>query len=177
MSNTTIEKLEDLDFVIQDYIYLSGKKDVEVDKEIYNNFWQIMFSPDLIKDVTLFDLQDFVYKLFQKRTEQIKELGIESHVTFYMWFDDMIGQLCFNLLSGEAANLPFKCTLNVVDSPDFILKNFLEEEKKAVERGGHLLFEDMVILEPGDEGWDDEMWYKNSDPKDYTLDVYVITIP
>lgn len=35
MSNITVEKLEDLDFVIQDYIYLSGKKDMDVEKEIY----------------------------------------------------------------------------------------------------------------------------------------------
>ena len=85
MSNTTIEKLKDLDFIIQDYIYLSGEKDVEFEKEIYNNFWQIMFSRDLIKRLTLFDLQNFIYKLFQKRTEQIKELNIQSGVTFYMF--------------------------------------------------------------------------------------------
>lgn len=175
MSNTTIEKLEDLDFIIQDYIYLSGKKDVDIDKEIYNNFWEIMFSHDLTKTLTLFDLQEFIYKLFRKRTEQIKELGIDSPVTFYLWFNG-IGQLCFNLLSGENANLPFQCSLNIVDSSDFILKKFLEEEKKAAEKGGHLLFEDMVILEPGDEGWDDESWYEDND-LEYVQDVYVTTIP
>ena len=174
MSNTTIEKLEDLDFVIQDYIYLSGKKDMDVEKEIYNNFWEIMFSHDLIKTLTLFDLQDFIYKLFQKRTEQIKELGITSSVTFYMWFND-IGQLCFNLLSGENATLPFRCTLNIVDSSDFILKRFLEEEKKAAEKGGHLLYEDMVILEPGDEGFGEIE--EEKDPKSFVLDIYVTTIP
>lgn len=175
MSNTTIEKLEDLDFIIQDYIYLSGKRDAELDREIYNNFWQIMFSQDLIKRLTLFDLQDFIYKLVEKRTEQIKELGIESGVTFYMWFDN-IGQLCFNLLSGENANLPFRCTLNIVDSSDLILEKFLKEEKKAAEKGGHLLFEDMVILEPGDEGFDDDSWYESTDSKLVVLDVYVTTI-
>ena len=172
MSNTTIEKLEDFDFIIQDYIYLSGKAGIELDKEIYNNFWQIMFSQDLIKKLTLFDLQDFIDKLLQKRLEQIKKFDIESGVTFYMWFDPMLGQLCFNFISGKNVRPPFGCKLNIVKSSDFILKNFLEEEKKAVDKGGRLLFEDMKIIEPGDESWGDD-----DDDESWIQDVYIKKFP
>lgn len=172
MSNTLIEQLEDLDFVIQDYIYLSGRKGVDTEKEIYNNYWEIMFSQKLVKEMTLFDLQEFIYKLFSKREQQVKELGITSPITFYMWFNQ-IGQLCFNLLSGENINLPFRCTLKYIDSADVVLKKFLEEEKKAAEKGGHLLFEDMVILKPGDEGFGE---IEEEDPLSFTQEVYATTI-
>lgn len=177
MSDTVIEKLEDLDFIIQDYIYLSGQKGVNINEETFNNMWAFSLSEDFAQSTKLIDLKKFLSDLLKRRKEQIKELNIESKITFYMWIDEMLTQLRFNFISGEVANLPFKCTLNIVDSPDFILQRFLKESKKTAEKGGGLLFEDMIILEPGDEGWDDEMWYKNSDPKDYTLDVYVITIP
>ena len=61
MSNTVIEKLEDLDFIIQDNIYLSGKPGADLDKEIFNNMWGFSFSEDCIEDITFSDLQNFLY--------------------------------------------------------------------------------------------------------------------
>ena len=172
MSYTTIEKLKYLDFIIQDYIYLSGQANVDLDKEIYNNFWQIMFSDEIVKDVTLFDLQNFLYKLFQKRKEQINELNIKSDVIFYLLVEEVTRQLCFNLISGNVRPT-FGCTLNILASPDPILKKFLEDEKMYAQQGGNLLFKDMIFLEPGDEGYDEE---EERDPKSYICDVYVTQI-
>ncbi len=172
-SYTTIKKIKDFDFIIQDYIYLSGKRGFNVKNETYNNLWNIMLSDAFIKKATLADLQNFFHALLKKRKEQIKALPIKSDVTFYMWVDELGRRLCFNLVSGRNFFPPTECTLNIVKTPELILQKFLDDEKKYLAQGGHILFKDMKFFEPGDPGFDD---IDEPDPKDGIQDVYVTTI-
>lgn len=77
-------------------------------------------------------------------------------------------QLRFNLLSGKDIALPFGCIANRVSSPDIIFKKYLDDARRAVERGGHILFSDMKeIFGDDDDGEDEEV---------FVLDIYVTTI-
>jgi hypothetical protein len=53
--------------------------------------------------------------------KQITEISATSVATFYLWFDQQSSQLCFNLLSSDNIELPFGCTVNIVESSDIIL--------------------------------------------------------
>ncbi len=173
MSYTTIESFKDFNFIIQDDIYLSGKKDVDLDKEVYNNCWKFSLGDNFIKECTIVDLEKFFKLLFKQRKKQIKTLNLQSDVTFYLWIDELARQLRFNFISGKNVRPPFGCTLHILKTPDPILKKFLNDEKKYHEQGGHILFKDMKFFEPGDPGFDD---IDEPDPKDWIQDVYVTTI-
>ncbi|MBP6869429.1 hypothetical protein KBC04_00885 [Candidatus Babeliales bacterium] len=168
MSSTLISKLIDFEFIINDNIYLSGSS-LGFKEEIYNNFWQISFDEGLIQKINLKNLNNFLDTLLTKRSEQIGEISSTSVATFYLWFDEQSSQLCFNLLSGKNIELPFGCTLHVVDNPDFIFNKCIQGLRHPA-----LSFDNIEIIERGDPRWDDEE--DDFDPKKYVLDIYVTTL-
>ena len=173
MNYITIEKLEDLDQLLEMDIYLTGNHENQLEELRYNT-WEISFDYELIKQLTLSDLKNFIFDLINKRSEQVQELRISGGATFYMWFDEMSCQLCFDVLSGRNIELPFGCTVHVVKSCEIILKNFLKKAKLAADRGSHISFDDIKFLEPGDEGYG--VVEEERDPKSFVGDVYVTTI-
>lgn len=166
MSNTLISKLNDFEFIINDDIYLSGSPLI-VKEETYNNFWQISFDEKLLKKITVKDLNKFLETLLKKRSEQIAKMSNEFVATFYLWFDEQSAQLCFNLLSGEDIELPFACTVRLVDFADIVFNKCINEAQNPA-----MGWDQIEIIEPGDPSWDDE----DHDPKKYILDVYVTTL-
>lgn len=173
MNYITIEKLEDLEQLLNVDIYLTEKEE-DQEEELRYNTWEISFDHELIKKLTLSELKNFIFDLINKRAEQVKELGLRQGATFYMWFDEMSCQLCFDVLSGRDIQLPFRCTVHIVKSCELILRKFLEKAKEAAERGSDIGFEDIKFLEPGDEMFGE---IEEEDPKSFVQDVYVIMIP
>ncbi|AOZ90756.1 hypothetical protein [Paenibacillus crassostreae] len=45
---------------------------------------------------------------------------------FYLWFDWMASQLRFNLISNVNEHLPFQCEIEILDSMEEIINEFLE---------------------------------------------------
>jgi len=174
MNYIAIENLKDLDQLLMVDIHLTGKKE-DQEQELRYNTWEISFDNELMQHLALSDLKMFIFNLIKTRAEQVKELKLSSGATFYMWFDEMSFQLCFDVLSGRNIELPFRCTVHVVKSYETILEKFLENAKKAAERGSHIPFEDITFLEPGDEGFGEIE--EEKDPKSWIQDVYVTTIP
>lgn len=172
MNNIAIEKIDDLDQLLNFDIYLTGKYKDQMTELAYNT-WQISFDNMLIQQLKLADLKYFIAKLIKERSLQVERLGTTKHATFYMWVDQMSLQLCFDILSGKNIKLPFNCTVHVIKDYDIILKNFLKKAKKAAQRGCHIPLEDITFLEPGDPGFGQEI---TSEPKDWIQDVYVTTI-
>lgn len=173
MNYITIEKLEDLNQLLEVDIYLTGKLEC-MQEELEYNTWGIMFDTKLVQELSVSTLKSFMFELINKRSEQVEYLGLVTGATFYMWFDEMSCQLCFDVLSGRDIKLPFRCTVRIVKNCETILKTFLEEAKEVAKRGSDIGFEDIKFLEPGDEGFGE---IEEQDPKSFIQEVYVTTIP
>lgn len=169
MSSTLIIQLTDLDFIINDDIYLSGSS-LGFEKEVYHNFWQISFDQDVALKLKKSDLEKFFDQLLEKRFEQIDAISKDMPVTFYMWVDEMSTQICFDFISGKNPILPFGCKLNMVADQNIIVDQYL----KSLSCGGVIPYEEIVFYEKGDPEFDD---IDDDDyTKNYVLDVYAVVV-
>jgi len=174
MSHHNIQKLSDLDFVINDTITLVGHNNA-IEKEIYHNMWAIDFDNDFIKTITSQDLCVFLTQLLEQRSAQIAKNYPHLKATFYLWHDELAEQLRFNILSGANITLPFRCKTNFISTPVPIIQAFL---KDAQAENHPLDFENFTFLNPGDPGWDEfDDDDEEEDISQQTITVYVITLP
>ncbi len=171
MSTAHINSKLILQEIINEEIFITG--DITQQKEeLYHNTWQMWFEKEFLKTLSLVDLQDFLEKLIQKRSQQTIEAN-KGYTTFYLWYSGQSATLCFDILSGKNIKLPFGCTVNIVHNPDIILSTFLKEEQADITP---LSFENFKFFEPGDPGWD-EFDNDDEDEEEYVLDVYVTVLP
>lgn len=171
MSHYHIQKLSDLDFILNDEIMLLGNTN-NIDEEIYHNMWIIDIELEFGKQMKLQDLTKFIKNLLHNRSLQVQKKYPGARATFYLWYDPQSVQLKFNILSGEKITLPFGCTINIHNSPLSILKTFLDD----IHSDPHpLSWESFTIINPGDPRWDDDD--DNAGSLDWKQDVYVTTLP
>lgn len=169
MSHYCIQKLSDLDFILNDEIMLFGNIN-SIDEEIYHNMWIIDIEREFCKKIALQDLTMFIKNLLQNRSLQVESKYPGAKATFYLWYDPQSIQFRFNILSGENITLPFGCKLNILNSYETILQKFLTEAQSEINA---LSWGNMKILNPGDPAWDDD----EDDRIDWVQDVYVTTLP
>ena len=100
MNHITVNELSDLQIIIEEPIYISGKQSL-LYKEIYHNMWTLTFSDTLAQEMQLQDLIQFVSNLLKKRTLQLLDINPKLTATFYLWFDKQAFQLRLNLISGD----------------------------------------------------------------------------
>jgi hypothetical protein len=124
------QDVADLKQIIDNPIFITGNSSLQ-DQEIARNMWCLSIDPDVIKTIAVNDLVDFVSSLLNKRTQQIIDAGVIHPAIFYMWFDEMAAQLRFNIISDFGKKLPFGCQLDIVDSPQPILEDFLASHYHA----------------------------------------------
>jgi hypothetical protein len=120
----------DLKFIIDSPILITGNSSLQ-NEETAINMWSLSIDPDSIKIITINDFVGFVSSLLSKRTQQIVDAGVTHPDIFYMWFDEMADQLRFNIISYFGQKLPFGCQLEIVDSPQSILEDFLTSRYHA----------------------------------------------
>ena len=169
MNYTTIEKHTDFQELFDIDILITGNPKKQRD-ELEHNTWCISFEQTFVKELALSDLQWFISTLVETRVQQLKKQHNHTPVTFYVWFEEVSLQLCFDFLSGKNIQLPFGRKLNLLSSVDPVLNQFLTEaqsEKNA------LSWENFTILEPGDPGFGED----EDDAPDWIQDVYVTTLP
>ena len=170
MSHTVIKKFSDLDFIIQDNIFLSGNTK-SIQKETYENMWEITFDKQFIAQISIEDLNAFLKKLLQNRSEQMKTRFSHNYATFYFWFDEQALQLRFNILSGKNIKLPFECKLKIEQTVDPIFIHFLSEAQRIAIHGN---LQDFIIIDRDDPRWDT---FEDIDPTSWTQPVYVKKLP
>jgi hypothetical protein len=125
---TTIHSLQNFKQIIESPIFITCDKRLQ-NVEISTNMWAISIDFKTLKHMSVDNLLEFIRTLLNKKKQQISQLNISCSVIFYMWFDEMATQLRFNVISGFDEKLPFGCEVNIVNSPDFILKNFLKSQR------------------------------------------------
>lgn len=155
MNNITITSKVDLLEVVAAPIVITNNIEVETDC----NMWTIGISGSLIDELSLKDLEDFISKLIKNRANQLRVLGINQAVIFYLWFDAQALQLRFNLISSINKPLPFGCKLIYLKTCIPILQDFITTTKKVM-----LQEEQVEYISREDD---------NDDEDDFVLNVYV----
>lgn len=116
---------KDLEEIIHDVIYI-GSSDSELQKEIETNMWCISISEEMSNKVNLTDFRGFIMNVIANRQNQINRSNKQNGLIFYLWFDSMVSQLRFNLISDSNKELPFRCKIQNVSEPDEIIDLFLK---------------------------------------------------
>jgi hypothetical protein len=159
MNSIEICKLEQFMRIIDDLLYLSGKQS----EEIYNNMWCITLEGDLVESINLEQLESFINRLIENRKQQLKYIDFQKDAVFYMWFDQQALQLRFNILTGNEKKLPFGCRIQLINSYDSILNNFIRSTKNVAQYA-----EEIQFFDKDDTDWDDD-----EIEEDYQLEVFV----
>lgn len=120
----TLCDAQDFNYILNESFVLTGN--VSKQKyEICNNTWAMAFAPPEILSITELDLLNLFNLLRGHIQKQLIDSGSKFCVTFYLWFDEQSGHLCFNVLSGRIKKLPFGCIVKIVPDPLSIIKSCL----------------------------------------------------
>jgi len=145
MNYLTAEKLTDLQHLMYLEIELIDKLTLS-SREIWLNTWCIEFTPDFLQKLIFNDLKKFIHDLVEARRKQVARLNHKPGAVFYVWYDQQNIELCCNILSGKNRALPFFANnVVIVDSPDFILRSYLNDAKKnAIKLQQEKIYQDDV---------------------------------
>jgi hypothetical protein len=146
MNYLTIHNLNDFKTIVKGTVFLTGQRSLE-EEEIHENMWAISFTKRFATKVTKQELLNCVNNLIRARQEQVSALGYPA--TFYIWHDGQAGQLCFNILSEHRTSLPFGSLVELQNSIDSILEEFLNACT------GFIPWGELEILDPN-KHYDDE---------------------
>ena len=159
MNYTVLYNVKDLDTILSAPILITGDMKMH-EREMEQNMCAISLADITPVPITHEVLLSFVVSLRNIIRERLHNNNISSSATFYMWFDEMAGQLRFNMLSGHVVQLPFGCHVEKISSVEQIIDAFLSS------RYLHGIPADELEA----DAWIDE---QDDDDEQYTLPVYV----
>ncbi len=110
---------------ISEPIYLTDKTS-EINAEINSNNWILSAPMDIISQTTTTDFLEFIQKVKDNYKNQLDKSTLDIDLIFYMWFDEMAGQLRFNFINSNHSKLPFGCKLTHLDRPEEIVDKYLK---------------------------------------------------
>ena len=125
MALNKVDFFNELSHQISDPIYLTDKTD-EINEEIKFNFWTISASPEIISQTSSIDYLEFIQRVKDEYKNQLNNSRLEIDLIYYLWFDEMSGQLCFNFINSNHATLPFNCKVEKAETPEEIINHYLQ---------------------------------------------------
>jgi hypothetical protein len=90
------------------------------------NLWTVAL-PDDRTDIGEDQLLEFVREAQRVRLLQATRAG-PAPVVFYVWHDEMAGQLCFSVARGTAGDIPFSARVELVSELRQIVRSYLGSE-------------------------------------------------
>ena len=122
---TEKEFFESIAYITSSEIYLTEKLDELVD-EMSNNNCYVNIELETINNVSNNKLINFIEKVILNRQLQLISSNKKISLIFYLWIDDLSGNLHFNFINSKHKQLPFNCKLKYVDSIHSIVNCFLD---------------------------------------------------
>lgn len=127
MTTNKTDFFSDLSNQISEPLYLTDKTS-EVNEEINYNHWILSASADIISQTTTIDFLEFIQKVKDNYKNQLDKSQLDIDLIFYLWFDEMAGQLHFNFINSNHDKLPFGCKLKYTDRPEEIVDQYLKSK-------------------------------------------------
>ncbi len=112
---------------ISEPLYLTDKTD-EINEEIYHNHSSLSAPTDIISQMTTSDFLDFIQKVKDNYKNQLNKSQLNIDLIFYMWFDELAGQIRFNCINSNHVKLPSNCKLKHIDRPEEIIEKYLNSQ-------------------------------------------------
>jgi hypothetical protein len=127
MTTNKTDFFSDLSNQISETLYLTDKTD-EVNEEINYNHWILSAPADIISQTTTIDFLEFIQKVKDNYKNQLDKSQLDIDLLFYLWFDEVAGQLRFNFINSNHNKLPFGCKLKYTDKPEEIVDQYLKSK-------------------------------------------------
>jgi hypothetical protein len=127
MTPNKTDFFNDLSNQISESLYLTDKTD-EVNEEINNNHWILSFPEVMVSQSTTNDFLEFLQKVKDNSKFQLDKSQLDVDLIFYLWFDEMVGQLSFNFINSNHEKLPFSCKLKYTEKPEEIVDQYLKSK-------------------------------------------------
>ncbi len=112
---------------IAEKIFLTDETS-EVQNEIYENMLSFTVSKDQRANLTITDFINFLYRIKKNRKSQLIVSKTNSDLIYYIWYDEMAGQLRINFINANHSKLPFGAELEFTSNEVEIVNGFLESE-------------------------------------------------
>ena len=96
----------------------------QINEEIYHNCIQVGLPIEITAKLSFVDVKDFLEAVKKNRRAQLNKSNIKSGLIYYVWYDEMAGQLRLNFINSNHLELPFRCQLNFMPE-DFIINSYL----------------------------------------------------
>jgi hypothetical protein len=97
-------------------------------EEIFNNCIYIGMTHELAQEISVDEMLAYLSKVKNNRHNQLIDSNIQFNLIYYVWFDEMAGQLRFNFINSNHSNLPFGCELEFVQLEEEIVATFLRSD-------------------------------------------------
>lgn len=127
MTANKTDFFNDLSSQISEPKYLTDKTD-EVNEEIKHNHWVLTAPSDIVAQTTTADFLEFIQRVKGNYKIQLDKSSLDIDLIFYLWFDEIAGQLSFNFINSNHDKLPFGCKLKHTDKPEEIVDQFLKSK-------------------------------------------------
>ncbi|TQI71170.1 hypothetical protein JM79_2147 [Gramella sp. Hel_I_59] len=100
----------------------------QVENEIYENMLSFTISKKHLAKLKVTDFISFLSRIKKNRKSQINVSQTISNLIYYIWFDEMAGQLRLNFINSNHSELPFEADLEFTSNEVDIIDEFLHSE-------------------------------------------------
>jgi hypothetical protein len=122
-------------------LYITARID-ELQSEIYHNCLHFDMKDDHSYELDRDDFVAFLSKIKADRQTQWRAADVVAGMIYYIWFDEMSGQLRINFINSNHARLPFGCDIEFVADEREIISLFLSNSS-----GGMISWSDLKNAE------------------------------
>ncbi len=118
---------ESIDKILYAEIHLADNLN-DLLNEMEINHWCLNIDSKTAKTIEKHELNDFIRRVIKNRRSQLEKSNLDINLVFYIWFDQLSGNLHLNLINSKHKTLPFDSKLNFVNSTDKIIEKFLDSD-------------------------------------------------
>lgn len=134
-----------------------------INAESNQNCTALSLTRELALQITIDDLLVFLTRVKSNRQKQLISCGLSIDLVYYLWFDEMAGQLRFSFINSNHKALPFKCDLTLIKTEKEIIDRYLKSDYLD-----GVPWKDLMDL-----GIDGDPVISDETEKIYTLNIYV----
>jgi len=100
----------------------------QVQNEIYENMLSFTVSKEQHANLTVAIFINFLSRIKKNRKSQLNVSKTNSDLIYYIWYDELAGQLRINFINANHSKLPFEAKLEFTSNQVEIINEFLQSE-------------------------------------------------
>jgi hypothetical protein len=130
---TKDEFFQEIESIKSDQLLITDSVN-NIKEEIAENCWSISMTDEIAANCSPDELSKFLRDVKEDRRRQLIQSNSGVGLIYYIWVDEMAGQLRFNFINSNHNKLPFWAALIFVDTEHDILSDYLLRRQINSER-------------------------------------------